>query len=201
MRLILDRQGWKGLPELWSGGQGWTKILKKEFNVVWSARVISAFLHCHHSSHWNGLLDPGTPLTCWFCWSIHGMYVSHHSWCSLKRAGVHPVISINATVIIQHMRTIFSLFRLAEILVTDNSPSFVNLEFLHRNGIQHKTTDPYHQASNGLAEWAVQIFKKGIRKMQTGTLQDKITLFPFSCWNTPQSTELNYTMIANWDHL
>ena len=61
-------------------------------------------------------------------------------------------------------------------------------EFLRRNGIKHKTTDPYHPASNGLAERAVQIFKKGIRKMQTGTLQVKIAQFLFSYQNTPQST-------------
>ena len=104
---------------------------------------------------------------------------------------VHPVTSINATVTIQHMRTIFSTFGLPEILVTDNVPSFVSREFeefLRRNGIKHKTTDPYHPASNGLAERVVQIFKKGIRKMQTGTLQDKIAWFLFSYRNTPQST-------------
>ena len=66
------------------------------------------------------------------------------------------------------MDTIFSTFGLPEILVTNNSPSFVSREFeefLHRNGIKHKTTDPYHPASNGLAERAVQIFKKKIIKM------------------------------------
>ena len=69
---------------------------------------------------------------------------------------------------IQHMHTIFPIFGLPEILVTYNGPSFVSQEFeefLHRNGIKHKTTDPYHPPSNGLAEWVVQIFKKEIRKM------------------------------------
>ena len=53
----------KGLLEPWSGGQGWTKILRREFNAVWSARVISALLHCHHSNPGNGLLDPGQDYT------------------------------------------------------------------------------------------------------------------------------------------
>ena len=111
---------------------------------------------------------------------------AHSKWLE-----VHPVTSITSTVTIQHMRTIFSTFGLPEILVTDNGPSFVSREFeefLCWNGIKHKTTDPYHPASNGLAERAVQIFKKGIRKMQTGTLQDKIARFLFSYRNTPQST-------------
>ena len=75
--------------------------------------------------------------------------------------------------------------------LVDNGPSFVSQEFeefLRRNGIKHKTTDPYHPTSNGLAERAVQIFKKGIRKMQTGALQAKIARFLFSYRNTPQST-------------
>ena len=116
----------------------------------------------------------------------------------LKWLEVHPVTSITATVTsitatvtIQHMHTIFSTFGLLEILVTDNGPSFVSREFEEffcLNGIKHKTTDPYHPASNGLAKRAVQIFKKGIRKMQIGTLQDKIARFHFSYRNMPQST-------------
>ena len=84
---------------------------------------------------------------------------AHSKWLE-----VHPVTFINATVTIQHMRTIFSTFGLPEVLVTDNGPSFVSREFeefLRRNGIKHKTTDPYHPASNGLAERVVQTFKRG----------------------------------------
>ena len=111
---------------------------------------------------------------------------AHSKWLE-----VHPVTSINATVTIQHMRTIFSTFGLPEVLVTDNGPSFVSRkfeEFLRRNGIKHKTTDPYHPASNGLAEEVVQTFERGIRKMRTGTLQDKIARFLLSYRNTPQRT-------------
>ena len=174
--------------EPWSGGQGWTKILRREFNAVWSARVTSAHLHCHHSNPGNGLLDLGQDYTLILLvhiWDVCMFLIidAHSKWLE-----VHPVTSINATVTIQHMRTIFSTFGLPKILVTNNGPSFVSREFeefLCRNGIRHKTTDPYHPASNGVAERAVQIFKKGIRKMQTGTLQDKIAQFLFSYRNTP----------------
>ena len=60
-------------------------------------------------------------------------------------------------------------------------------ELLHWNGINHKTSDTYHPASNGLEEQVMQIFKKGIRKMRAGTLQDKIARFLFWYQNTPQS--------------
>ena len=46
---------------------------------------------------------------------------AHSKWLE-----VHPVTSINATVTIQHMRTIFSTFGLPKILVTNNGPSFVS---------------------------------------------------------------------------
>ena len=80
---------------------------------------------------------------------------------------------------------------LPEVIVTDNGPSFVSEEFetfLRNNGIQHKKTPPYHPSSNGLAERAVQIFKRGMKKMKKGSLQDKISRFLFSYRNTPQGT-------------
>lgn len=66
------------------------------------------------------------------------------------------------------------------MIVTDSGPSFVSEEFetfLRNNGIQHKKTPPYHLSSNGLPERAVQIFKRGMKKMRKGSLQDKISRF------------------------
>ena len=74
----------KRLLEPWSCGQDWTKILKKEFNTVLSARVISALLHCHHSSHGNMAYQTVVKITWWCSWPIHGTYVFHYNWCSIK---------------------------------------------------------------------------------------------------------------------
>ena len=82
-------------------------------------------------------------------------------------------------------------FGLPEVMVTDNGPTFVSAEFeqfLQKNGIRHKTSAPYHPASNGLAKRAVQIVKRGVKKLKLDTLQDKICCFLFSYRNTPQST-------------
>ena len=49
------------------------------------------------------------------------------------------------------------------MLVTDNGPCFVSEEFeifLAKNGVKHITTAPYHPATNGLAERAVQTVKQ-----------------------------------------
>ena len=64
-------------------------------------------------------------------------------------------------------------FGLPETVVTDNGTGFVSQEFeefLSKNGISHVTSAPYHPASNGLAERAVQIVKKGLKKETTGSM-------------------------------
>ena len=111
---------------------------------------------------------------------------AHSKWIE-----AHPVMSITATATIRCCRRIFATFGLPEVMVTDNGPTFVSAEFeqfLRKNGIRHKTSAPYHPASNGLAERAVQIVKRGVKKLKLDTLQDKICRFLFSYHNTPQST-------------
>jgi len=70
-----------------------------------------------------------------------------------------------STVVIEELRDKFSQFGIPETIVTDNGSCFTSAEFelfLEKNGVKHLTTAPYHPASNGLAERAVQIVKKGI---------------------------------------
>ena len=55
-------------------------------------------------------------------------------------------------------------------------------------GIQHVKTTPYHPASNGLAERAVQTFKACLKKLSHGSLQDRVNSFLFKYRTTPQST-------------
>ena len=59
---------------------------------------------------------------------------------------------------------------------------------MQANGIKHITSAPYHPATNGLAEKAVQTMKQGIRQMQNGSIEEKLAKFLFKYRITPHST-------------
>ena len=80
----------------------------------------------------------------------------------------YPTNSATSTVVIELLRTSFARFGIPETIVTDNGPCFVSEEiemYFQMNGIKHITSAPYHPASNGLAERAVQVLKKGLKKL------------------------------------
>ena len=69
---------------------------------------------------------------------------------------------------IDALRTSFATHGLPYIIVSDNRPSLANKElknFIHKNGIKHITTAPYHSSSNGAAERAAQTFKSAMCKI------------------------------------
>ena len=78
--------------------------------------------------------------------------------------------SATSDVVIQELRTLFAQFGLPETIVTDNGSCFVSEEFetfLKENGDMHIMSAPYHSATNGLAERAVQVLKQGLKKVTT----------------------------------
>ena len=78
-----------------------------------------------------------------------------------------------------------------ETVVTDNGACFASREFelfLEVNGIRHLTSAPYHPASNGLGDCAVQIVKWGLKKVTQGTLTACLAKVLFSYRLTPQGT-------------
>ena len=110
---------------------------------------------------------------------------SHSKWIE-----VHVTTSATATTTIEKLRTTFATHGLPEVLVSDNGPAFVSTEFeefLQHNGIKHLTSAPYHPASNGLAERAVQTVKEALKKM-TGPLEVRVQRFLFKYRVTPQAT-------------
>ena len=101
------------------------------------------------------------------------------------------VNSATSTVTIEKLRAMFATHGLPETLVSDNGSVFVRVEFqefLRRNGIKHIRTAPYHPASNGQAERAVQTFKNGMKKSTKDTLETRVSRFLFQYRNTPNTT-------------
>ena len=73
----------------------------------------------------------------------------------------------------------------------DNGTKFTIIkfeEFRKFNGIQNTRTAPYHPASNGLAEYAIQSFKLGMKKLTTGSLEAQVARFLFTYRITLQTT-------------
>ena len=104
---------------------------------------------------------------------------------------VFPMAGATSAATIQQLLTTLARFGLPNTVVTDNSPCFISEEFeafLIANGIRHVRTAPYHPASNGLAERAVQTFKNSFKKMSEGTVSDRLTRALFSYHITPHST-------------
>ena len=89
---------------------------------------------------------------------------AHSKWMEVQH-----VCSATSSNTISALRTIFATFGLPEILVSDNGSVFTSEEFrvfIKRNRIRHLTSAPYHPATNGLAERAVQNFKRALKKKQ-----------------------------------
>jgi transposase InsO family protein len=142
------------------------------------------------SSHTSGCITP-SPLDLDFAGPLQGkMYLIlidvHSKW-------IEAFCTPNATshTVIEQLRTVFAQFGLPETVVTDNGTCFVSAEFesfLKVNGIKHLTSAPYHPASNGLAERAVQMVKKGLKKTLLGSISSHLATTLMSYRLTPQST-------------
>ena len=111
---------------------------------------------------------------------------AHSKWLE-----VYQMSSATSSATIQRLRTTFAQFGIPDIIVTDNGTCFTSsefAEFLRRNGVKHIKSAPYHPATNGLAERAMQVFKTGMRKMQEGTIPEKLARMLFQYRITPQTT-------------
>ena len=87
----------------------------------------------------------------------------------------------------------FSTHGLPEELVSDNGSQFIAQDFkdfLRGNNTKHILSAPYHPASNGESEWAVQTSKQVMKaaKGDSGCLTQKICSFLLSYRVTPHSS-------------
>ena len=109
---------------------------------------------------------------------------SHTKWME-----IFPTKTATLTATITKLRWTFARYGVSQTIVTDNGTCFTSEEFesfLKSLGIQHITTAPYHPQSNGMAERCVQI-KKNMKKITSGTVDERLSSILFMCCMTPQS--------------
>ena len=115
------------------------------------------------------------------------MLIDAHS----KWMEVQPACSATSSNTISALRTIFATFGLLEILVSDNGSIFTSEEFrviIKCNGIRHLISAPYHPAINRLAEQAVQIFKRALKKNRSDDIKTQLARFLYHYRSTPQAS-------------
>ena len=111
---------------------------------------------------------------------------AHSKW-----VDIHISNSSTSATTIKLLRKTFASLGLPEVLVSDNTTAFTSTEFaefLERNGIRHVRTPPYHPASNGLVERAVQSFKAGMKRLKEGSLNTRLSRYLYTYRTTPHST-------------
>lgn len=110
---------------------------------------------------------------------------AHSKWLHVE---IVPAATSQNTI--HKLRSMFATHGLLEMVVSDNGTPFTSSdfqEFMQRNGIRHVTSAPYHPASNGLAERAVQTFKEAMKK-SSGEVETRVARFLFHYRSTPHSS-------------
>ena len=95
---------------------------------------------------------------------------SHSMW-------IEAFHSPTSATVIELSRTLFAQFGVPKVVVTDNGSSFVSEEFetfFLKNSIKHITSVLYHPSTYCLAERAVQIVKRGLKKEKEGSMKTRL---------------------------
>ena len=111
---------------------------------------------------------------------------AHSKW--LEVVSVPSATSLHT---IAKLTSMFATHGLPEMIVSDNGTAFTSGEFqafVKQNGIRHITSAPYHPASNGLAERAVQTFKAAMKYEDSTPVETRLLRFLFQYRITPHST-------------
>ena len=180
-RVVVPKQGREAvLQELHQGHPGISRMKSLARMYVWWLGLdkdIEKLLHSCTKCQEVSSVPPPAPLNPWkwptrpwawarlhldFAGRFEGklfliMIDAHSKW--IEAVSTH---STSSAVVIEELRSVFARFGIPEMIVTDNGTGFVSQEFksfLEKNGVRHVTSAPYHPASNGLAERAVQVIK------------------------------------------
>lgn len=207
-RIVVPEPGRKAvLTELHDGHPGIARMKSLAWMYVWWPGIsqnIEKLVQGCRACQENQTAPPSAPLHPWKWptqpWArLHLDYAgpfqgkmtlilidAHSKW-------IEAVFTPGATSgkVIEELRTIFVRFGLPETIVSVNGAYFTSEEFrafLGRNDVKHWTSALYHPSSNGLAERAVQIVKRGLKKVTSGSMQERLARVLMAYRITPQST-------------
>ena len=99
--------------------------------------------------------------------------------------------SATSSSTIKYLRRLFAALSLPEVTVSDNAATFSSdecVQFQKKKWSETHKAPPYHPASNGLEERAVQAFKEGMKKLKHGSLVTQLSGFQSKYRLTPQSS-------------
>jgi len=99
----------------------------------------------------------------------------------------HLTSGFTSISVIQHLKSIFARFGIPSLIVSDNGPPFSSLEFkqfMYEWDIEHVTSSPNYDQSNGLAERSIQSIKKLLKKCKECKTEIYIALMHHR--NTPK---------------
>ncbi|UYV62721.1 K02A2.6-like [Cordylochernes scorpioides] len=89
------------------------------------------------------------------------------------------IVSTTSTeTTINSLKEIFATHGLPDVIASDNGTSFTSelfKTFLKRNGVRHILCAPYHTASNGQVERAIQTLKNLLRKNSSGNWTTRLS--------------------------
>ena len=185
-RVVIHPQGQQAvLQELHTAHPGMTRMKALARMYVWWPGLdtdIEELVRLCNECQLNQSNPPLAPLNPWTWptrpWArLHLGYVrpfqGHHFLVIIdahsKWIEAFPVTSPSSNVTIEILRPVFAQFGVPETVqvVSDDGNCFVSDEFqqfLKCNGIKQITSAPYYPSTNGLAEKAEQIVKKGLKR-------------------------------------
>ena len=120
---------------------------------------------------------------------------AHSKWID-----AYVTYSTSSATTTEKLRQCSATHGLPRMIVSDNGTSFTSAEFAEftrRNGIEHKFVSPDHQASNGLAERSVGVYKSSLCRFKGGSLETNLSRLLFNYRITPHRT----TVVAPCDLL
>ena len=196
------------LEELHEGHPGMTRMKALARSYVWwphldedIERHVGACMSCQDTRPsppvaplqvWDWPQNPWQRLHADYAGPVEGRYIlvvidAHSKW-------IEAVVTYSqtASATVNAMRRMFATHGIPQKCVTDNGPCFASKEFttfLETNGVESVRSTPYHPATNGLAEKAVQTVKQGIAKQRgSRPLEEKLLAFLLTYRVTPHCT-------------